>query len=175
MNRRLPPTRLLPAEPLPPYTFVPGQSPHPHSDPRGHSFGQPAVAPTPLDPLRWRACRPYLHAIDLFNLGYCWEAHEVWEGLWNAAGRRGPLADFLKALIKLAAAGVKVREGQAEGVRQHARRAAALLRGLGVAHCAGLDLEALAREADLLAEQPPDTVNELPGAPVFALVLQPQD
>ncbi len=39
---------------------------------------------------------------------------------------RGPAADVVKALIKLAAAGVKVREGQEHGVRTHSRRAAEL-------------------------------------------------
>ena len=31
------------------------------------------------------------------------------EALWNQAGRKGFIADFLKALIKLGAAGVKAR------------------------------------------------------------------
>jgi predicted metal-dependent hydrolase len=69
-----------------------------------------------------------LYGIDLFNHGYYWEAHEVWEGLWHACGRKGQTADFLKGLIKLAAAGVKVREGKPQGVRSHATRAEALLR-----------------------------------------------
>ena len=33
---------------------------------------------------------------QLFNAGYYWEAHEVWEGLWHAYGRRGATADVLK-------------------------------------------------------------------------------
>ncbi len=42
-----------------------------------------------------------------------------------ACGRPpGPTADVLRGLIKLAAAGVKVREGREPGVRTHARRAA---------------------------------------------------
>ena len=60
---------------------------------------------------------------DLFNHGYYWEAHEAWEGLWHASGQRGVTADFLKGLIKLAAAGVKVREGRPAGVSRHAQRA----------------------------------------------------
>jgi hypothetical protein len=65
---------------------------------------------------------------DLFNHGYYWEAHETWEGLWVACGRKGTTADFLKGLIKLAAAGVKAREGRSPGVTRHAARAAALFR-----------------------------------------------
>jgi len=56
--------------------------------------------------------------------GFYWEAHEVWEGLWNAAGRTNLPADFFKGLIKLAAAGVKVCQGQPRGVASHAAGAA---------------------------------------------------
>ena len=53
------------------------------------------------DPAMWRECREYLRGIDLFNYGYYWEAHEVWECLWHACGRQGPTSEFLKALIRL--------------------------------------------------------------------------
>ncbi|MCX7701865.1 MAG: DUF309 domain-containing protein [Gemmataceae bacterium] len=121
-------TRWLPDRPLPPYTYVPGRTPHPVSDPRGHSFGNrnedaeppPAVAgQAVLNGLLW--------GIDLFNHGYFWEAHEAWEGLWHAAGRRGATADLFKALIQLAVAGVKHYEGRDEGMRRHAARAKELL------------------------------------------------
>ena len=118
--------RYLPEAPLPPYTFVPGRSPHPVSDPAGHMYGKPTERPDALDPDCWEKCEAYLRGVDLFNFGYYWEAHETWEGLWRACGRRGPTADFLRGLIKLAAAGVKVREGVPEGVASHARRAAAI-------------------------------------------------
>lgn len=143
----MPLPRLVPDEPFPPYAFVPGQGPHPTTNPAGHSYGKPRTTPDALDPNRWRACRDYLFGLDLFNHGYYWEAHETWEGLWHAAGRRGAVADFLKGLIHLAAAGVKTRDGRPEGVRSHARRAAALFRALGQPHFLGLtvpDLVALA-------------------------------
>jgi predicted metal-dependent hydrolase len=122
--------RLLPDVPLPPYTYVPGQTPHPRSDPAGHLYGQAPEQPAPLDPQHWHSCRTYLRGVDLFNAGYFWEAHEVWESLWHAAGRRGTTADFLKGLIKLAAAGVKLRAGVPAGVRSHASRAAAIFHQL---------------------------------------------
>jgi predicted metal-dependent hydrolase len=120
--------RLLPQQPFPPYTFVPGQSPHPLSDPGGHSFGSRPALPAVLDPEHWQACESYLYGLDLFNGGYYWESHETLEGLWHAAGRHGSLADFLKGLIKLAAAGVKHLEGKPAGVQSHSCRAAQLLR-----------------------------------------------
>lgn len=124
------PPRLAPEMALPPYTFVPGRTPHPLRDPAGHLFGKPSELPPPLEPTRWQESRAYLHGIDLFNHGYYWEAHEVWEGLWRAAGRAGPTADFLKGLIKLAAAGVKVRQGQPRGVASHAAGAAEHFRAI---------------------------------------------
>jgi predicted metal-dependent hydrolase len=118
--------RFVPEEALPPYSFVPGQSPHPVSDPAGHSFGKsPGTFPS-LDRKRWEASKPYLFGIDLFNRQYFWESHEQWEGLWHASGRSGAVADFLKGLIKLAAAGVKHLEGKPKGVKSHALRAVAL-------------------------------------------------
>jgi uncharacterized protein len=67
----------------------------------------------------WRNCEPCLWGIDLFNNGYYWEAHESWEAAWHATGRCGPMADFCKSLIKFAAAGVKAREGRANGDGGH--------------------------------------------------------
>ena len=118
--------RFLPGVPLPPYTFIPGRNPHPVSDPAGHMHGRSAEHPAPPDESRWRECPTFLHGVDLFNHGFYWEAHEAWESLWHACGRKGPTADFLRGLIKLAAAGVKVREGVPEGVASHAARAAAI-------------------------------------------------
>jgi predicted metal-dependent hydrolase len=95
---------------------------------------------------------------ELFNAGYYWEAHEVWEELWHACGRRGTTADILRALIKLAAAGVKVRERQEHGVRTHAGRAAELLaasREHGGAGQLGLDLDHLIEQAQHVATSPP--------------------
>jgi predicted metal-dependent hydrolase len=113
---------------LPPYSYVPGLAPHPTSDERGHSFGRHEPLPRAEEVANLIDSPQYRFAIDLFNHGYYWEAHEAWESLWHAAGRRGPTADFLKGLIKLAAAGVKAREASAAGVQRHAARAEALFR-----------------------------------------------
>ncbi|MCX7422423.1 MAG: DUF309 domain-containing protein [Planctomycetia bacterium] len=147
---------------FPPYSYVPGHFPHPISDPAGHSFGLIVPKPEPLDPANWQSSTEYLRGIELFNHGYYWEAHEVWESLWHAAGRAGPIADFLKALIKLAAAGVKVREGNAVGVKAHARRAEQLFRQVAEArdadandsHRLNCDLEQLIAFANLIASSP---------------------
>ncbi len=127
--------RLAPELPFPPYSFVPGKTPHPKSDHAGYSYGVASQPCAPVDPARWWESKPYLYGLDLFNSQFYWEAHEQLEGLWLAAGRTGPVADFLKGLIKLAAAGVKHREEKPPGVKSHACRAAELWRG--VARSAG--------------------------------------
>jgi predicted metal-dependent hydrolase len=119
--------RRFTSRPLPPYSYVPGHGPHPVTNPAGHMYGHTFVQQAALDPARWRESSDYLFGLDLFNHGYYWEAHEAWEGLWHVAGRRGTIGDFLKGLIKLAAAGVKAREGNPQGVVRHARRAEELL------------------------------------------------
>jgi hypothetical protein len=125
MNRTQTP-RLVSEEPFPPYSYVPGRFPHPESDPAGHSFGKKRPPAAALDPARWTASRPYLYGLDLFNAGFFWESHVAFESLWLAAGRKGEVADFLKALVHLAAAGVKHLEGNPAGVKSHAHRAAEL-------------------------------------------------
>lgn len=80
-----------------------------------------------LVPNQWRTCREYLEGVRLFNAGQHWHAHEAWERLWHAEGRQGAVADFLKGLIKLAAAAVKARAGVVRGFTGHAARAAELL------------------------------------------------
>jgi hypothetical protein len=139
-----PPKRLTERFAFPPYAFVPGFSPHPRSHPEGHSYGKKEENVLPLDPVNWQEAEMYLYGIDLFNSGYYWEAHEAWEALWHSAGKEGTTADFLKALIKLTAAAVKIRQGQPGGIREHARRAALIFQEikdqLGRNYFAGLNL-----------------------------------
>lgn len=161
--------RLVPDEPLPAYAFVPGKLPHPESDPAGHSYGRTRPRARPLEPDQWRANREYLCGLDLFNHGYYWESHVEFESLWAAAGRKGIIADFLKGLIHLAAAGVKHLEGRPDGVKSHAERAVELWRaieGAGNGHLAGLKIETLIEIAKTLSDQ---------GWPTTGVVLIPFD
>src|SRR4051812_10662399 len=109
---------------MPPYAYVPGGPwPHPTRSPRGHSHGVEQGREPPVEGDDWERSPAYLRGVALFNAGYYWEAHEAWEALWHAHGRKGPTADVLRGLIKLAASGVKVRQRQVHGVVTHARRA----------------------------------------------------
>lgn len=154
--------RYAPELPLPPYAYVPGQTPHPVSDPAGHAYGQSRPSVVIHDPAEIAGHVLHRHAIDLFNHGYYWEAHEAWEAMWVAVGRTGPVADLLKGLIKLAAAGVKLRAGQATGTVRHAQRARELFELTNHSHQhefqrLGLTYSELLDIAEELSESMPHT------------------
>lgn len=166
-------------EPLPPYSYVPGGPwPHPTRSPQGHLHGlqRPSVGPIRDD--CWEESGDYLQGLRLFNTGYYWEAHEAWEPLWHAHGRSGPTAWILQALIKLAAAGVKIRERRPDGARTHATRAGRLIERAieeGGRRRLGLDLVKLRAWARSLAADPPSDASaaDVPVARVFAFELRP--
>ncbi len=160
--------RFCPNRELPPYSYVPGRFPHPISDPNGHSYKlneipnerEPSSLCRPIGlALAWQKSHDYLFGIDLFNHGFYWEAHETWEQLWIRFGRSGRDADFLKGLIKLAAAGVKAREGRPVGIQRHACRARDLFRLVlekttenpPPIHFGGMDLQSLCEAAETIA------------------------
>ncbi|MCO4770921.1 MAG: DUF309 domain-containing protein [Deltaproteobacteria bacterium] len=152
--------RFAPDRAFPAYAHLPGTTPHPFREPEGHSYGQSEPEPPPLDVDRAEDAEDYLFGFDLLNYGYFWEAHTYWEGLWHAAGREGPVADLLKALIRIAAAGVKGRQGVNGGVRSHMSTAAELLRGVktttGRDTMAGIGLGDLAEHCEGVAADTPD-------------------
>jgi hypothetical protein len=116
--------RLLPAHDLPRYTHVPGAgTPHPYRDPRGHSYERKPQQPKGLIEERWSENRSYLLGLDFFNLGFYWEAHDEWDRLFKVTGPDSQEGKFLKGLVKMAAAGMKVREESIHGVRRHAASA----------------------------------------------------
>lgn len=136
--------RLAPArlgdEAFPPVAYLPGRGPHPIRSPEGHLHGhQPSVVlgAGGLDAGQpdWRA------GVDLHDQGYFWEAHERWEGLWHALGRRGDEADLLKALIQTAAAQIKLLEGARRGVELLATKSGIALADLARRRPALLDLD----------------------------------
>ena len=95
---------------FPRYAFVPGRNTHPHrAQPGAHGLAEPVDEPTAIR-----------FGVDLFNHGYFWEAHEVWEKPWHQAAAGSDRKLFLQALIRLAAAALKLRVGSTAGVRAHA-------------------------------------------------------
>jgi uncharacterized protein len=103
--------------PLPIYRFVPGKNPHPRRDPKGHSYGKPEPQPSQFLPEDWRQSEDYLYGIDLYNFAYWWECHEIFEGLWHAAGHDTEQGNFFQALIQLAAANLKNFSGNHDAAK----------------------------------------------------------
>ncbi|MDA1272445.1 MAG: DUF309 domain-containing protein [Verrucomicrobia bacterium] len=148
---------------------------HPTRDPNGHHFQSTNPKETPLQPSSWEGNETYRLGIALFNHGYYWEAHEAWEALWHLAGRSGPIAEFLKGLIRLAAAGVKAREGRPAGVVRHADRARVLFKttadhiGPDQTHFLGQNVRSLIGHAATLASLPDQIVNTVPSPVVVVM------
>lgn len=94
--------------PFPAYRYIPFQGmPHPRNDPDGHSYNQEEDYLADFDSNDWATCTPYLYGFDLFNYGYWWEAHEAWEAVWLAAGRKTETGIFVQGLIQIAAGQLK--------------------------------------------------------------------
>ncbi|HEY0985168.1 DUF309 domain-containing protein [Schlesneria sp.] len=149
--------RLLPSTELPAYTYVPGtDTPHPYRDARGHSYQRKQPSPKMLTPTNWFENRHYLLALDYFNHGYYWESHEDWERLLRTTGSDSAVGRFLKGLVKLSAAGVKVRENSIHGVRRHAASAgevfADVAAEVGTEFFCGLEFTTLQFAADRAAQ-----------------------
>jgi hypothetical protein len=126
-------TRRYSTAALPPYRYVPGESPHPVLDPLGHSYGVHEGG-EPFDADRWSSCATYLVAIDLFNFGYYWEAHEELERLWRGAGRRTDTGVFLQGLIQVAAALLKHSMGRTASANRLAAKGCTKLRTIPEPH-----------------------------------------
>ncbi|MBS0157233.1 MAG: DUF309 domain-containing protein [Nitrospira sp.] len=113
---------------FPTYRFLPGHSPHPRRNPKGHSFAQPEPEPRPFEPGQWMNSEDYLYGIDLYNWTYWWEAHEIFEGFWHAYGRDTPAGNFFQAIIHCAAAHLKRELGNEQATRNLVSHALGRLR-----------------------------------------------
>jgi hypothetical protein len=118
-------TRRYSTTPLPAERYLPGRGPHPRAQ-----AGSPPPAAHPLAPDDWQQREDYLYAIDLFNRGYWWEAHERFEELWRATGRDTPVGRFLQALIQIAGALLKRELGSNAAASGLARAGLGKLDGL---------------------------------------------
>ena len=172
--------RLLPSVDLPGYTYTTGQGlPHPYRDPKGHSHGKKNRTVKPLIANRWAESPAYLLALDRFNHGFYWEAHDEWERLTRVSNPEALVGRFLKGLVKMAAAGLKVREQSVHGVRRHAASAGEVFADVaaecGEDHYCGLELTTLQFAADRAAQL--SYKRELPSGEalrVFPFLLMPE-
>ena len=130
---------------LPSYRHVPGRTPHPTRDPEGHSFGRMVPSLPDLNVSDWSSCEQYLIGVDLFNAEYWWECHEIFEGLWHAAGHRSEAGHVLQAVIQCAAAHLKAETDSLLAASRLFEHSLGHFNWAGPS-ALGLDLEALVRE-----------------------------
>jgi len=156
------PPRLV-DDPFPPYRFVPGKAPHPFAHEGGWGYGTERPPPDYTPPEEWRTCRNYLFGIDLFNAGWWWEAHEVWEEQWHVTqSQHDGWTLMLKGLIQLAACALNRERGVHGGANRLLETGSGYLseaadtHGVDGVFC-GLDLPALVTAAreHLSAESAP--------------------
>lgn len=113
--------RLRPAILFPPYRHVPGLTPHPIKDPKGHSYGKDHENFILCPPQQWREDEAYLFGIDLYHFSYFWESHEAWEAIWQQSEKSGVQGQFIQALIQNSAAQMKVHAAEPVGTRRLCR------------------------------------------------------
>lgn len=143
-----PPPPRYTARPFPSYRYVPGRTPHPRRDPRGHAYGTPELPPPRFPPDRWKENAGYLFGVDLYNHRYWWECHEGLEGLWHLTGHTGPEALYLQGVIQVAAANLQRFAGKPEGAARLASEAIEKLARVGSADYMGLKLGPFIREVN---------------------------
>ncbi len=114
--------RREPDFPLPPYRFLPGHNERPGE---GHMQFENA----------------FNAGVDLYHLGYLWEAHEAWEAVFRVVS--GTERELVQGLIQLAAAMIKQHIGNEAGVQKLYAKSRV---HLAVASTPEIDLEKLRRE-----------------------------
>lgn len=147
--------------PFPPYSYVPGRTPHPTRDPGGHSYGRNEEPLDNFDQENWQSCEEYLYAIDLLNHGYWWEAHEALEAIWHAAGQRQTQAGlFIQGLLQIGVAAMKQHLGQGSAA-QRLWQAGLEKISIPQKYYLGLDVHELQRVVRKLIAGERDTLPEL--------------
>ena len=121
--------RYIPSWPFPSYIFIPGLNPHPKKE-GGHMQDQMDPVGELIDLNNPQDNKFLRYSLDLYNNGYFWESHVYFEALWNVHKRTGSTADFLKGMIKLGAAGVKIQINQPANARTHFLRAKELFKSI---------------------------------------------
>ena len=61
----------------------------------------------------WRQDQGWLLGLDLFDYGFYWESHEMWEFQWKTRPRHSPSRHLLQGMIQSAATLLKPRGSRA--------------------------------------------------------------
>jgi hypothetical protein len=104
----------------------------------------------------WSRNGSYLYGIDLYNFGYWWECHEIFEELWHLAGRKTPPARFLQALIQIAAGNLKRLLGSHDAAQNLWRRGVGGLEPFKPCYM-GIDINTFAGDIQAYAENRRET------------------
>ena len=92
---------------LPEIKFIPGKTNNiinPSIQSHIPEISEPSIEFTAQN---WMQSERYLYGIDLFNYGYYWETHEVWEKIWLKLGRPSLTGIFIQGMIQLSVALLK--------------------------------------------------------------------
>ena len=101
--------------PFPDARHVPGVTPRPETSP---AFDAAREAPAYTVDRTWRENQTYLYGVDLYNAGFFWEAHEVWEPVWMRAGGNSRERLAVQGLIQLSNACLKLVMQRPEAARR---------------------------------------------------------
>ena len=100
-----------------------------------------ASVPDRLEPADAAAHPAFLFGIDLFNNGYFWEAHEVWEPCWMALAPNSRERTGCQALIQGANACLKLRFGWRKAFLRLSGEVARLAQEAGAGRDLVLDID----------------------------------
>jgi len=130
---------------LPAYKYIPKQSPHPSQISEAVHIPKLKNDLNDFSTHNWNDSTRYLYAIDLFNLGYYWEVHEVLEKLWLELGKKSAEGIFIQGLIQLAVALLKHSQGNSIGVERLSKKAFPRIKSQNGIYI-GIDIQRLVRE-----------------------------
>jgi 4a-hydroxytetrahydrobiopterin dehydratase len=96
--------------------YIPGENKKPSEH---MQFFHSLYEGDPLNESNYLKHDGFLYGIDLFNHGYFWETHEVFELLWNQVGKKNKIANVLQSVIFFAAALLKCNSKQLKSANKH--------------------------------------------------------
>jgi hypothetical protein len=99
--------------PMPPFAYVPGQTPR-H---REGAFGtlQDSVRAN-MSPTELIGTQAWLAGLQYLEQGFYWEAHEVLEPVWMQTGQNSAERQMVQAIIQIANAALKQRMNRPRAV-----------------------------------------------------------
>ncbi|NJO91974.1 MAG: DUF309 domain-containing protein [Chloroflexia bacterium] len=103
---------------LPSYKYIPQKGPHPLQIKNIEHIPEIPEDNNGFSSENWHQSQHYLYAVDLFNLGYYWEVHEVLEKLWMELGKKSDEGIFIQGLIQLSVALLKHSQDNHNGFKR---------------------------------------------------------